>query len=260
MFKVLTSEQISKIKTIGFPLKDVSPAIYGQPFGANWIYFYKELGMKGHNGIDFLAPTGREAIACFDGKITVSGFDSEGGNEVRIETTEFDVEGQKIKLEAVYYHLLKDFVVTSSWTQRGQVIAQTDNTGKWTTGPHLHFGIKVIYRQEDGTYTKDYKNGYFGAIDPALLFETVEYQLWPVDYRYRQPRDLKREMVWKARSYWWVVRKLGRRPTQREMDAWIYGKWDFETVREPTYFPVWTQVTKEEHQKKMKKLGIEINF
>lgn len=256
MFKILLPEQIAKVKKIGLPIRNCNAFLFGQPFGANWVNFYKELGMRGHNGIDFSVPNGTPVIACFDGKVTVAGLDSQGGHEIRLESNEFEVEGQKMKLEAIYYHLLRETISKDKIVKKGDEIAMSDNTGRYTTGPHLHFGIKILYKSERPgeltTYEKDYQNGYSGAVNPEPLFDRNDYQLLPVDSRYGQQKSLAREWIWKAKSWWWVVRKLGRKPKQREINAWVYGCWDYDFVMEPSYFIVWTQDTKAEFKLKNK--------
>ncbi|HBX15916.1 MAG: M23/M37 peptidase domain-containing protein [Candidatus Magasanikbacteria bacterium GW2011_GWA2_42_32] len=251
MFKRLNPEDIAKIKKIGLPIdKKFRTGMdwISQPFGANYVDFYKKLGMQGHNGIDFLVPSGTPVFATFAGHVTISGVDVEAGREVKIESLEFEVEGQKIKLEAIYYHLQKENTKVGNWIEEGEVAAWSDNTGKWTTGAHLHFGIKILYKQGD-SFVKDSNNGYFGAINPEPLFRDEDYKLLPVDLRYGQPFSNARELAWKARSFWWVVSKLGRRPSRQEMNAWIYGKWDFNMVAEPTYAMIWHHYTKQEHLK-----------
>ena len=211
--------------------------------------------MKGHNGIDFKCFTGTSVYATFGGKVTFSGLDGDGGRSIRIQSTEIEVENIKLKLEAVYYHLKDELVQLWDNVIEGDEIAISDNTGKYTTGAHLHYGIKPLYKDDKGNYVKEVDNGYRGAIDPMPFFKTQDYQIYPVDTRYGQSRSLIRENLFKIKNYVWVTRKLGRKPMEREVRAFVYGYWDYKVVVEPIFFPIWTVYTKIEHQKKMKEFN-----
>jgi len=69
-----------KIK-LELPVKDV---YINQPFGVNYVGFYRKLGMDGHNGIDFKARTGCKLYAAHTGYVTFAGTDSGGGKCVVI--------------------------------------------------------------------------------------------------------------------------------------------------------------------------------
>ncbi len=146
-----------------------------QSFGENKTSFYKSLGMKGHNGIDYKAPNGVPTFAVYPGLIHRVGVDSTGGKEVVLETDPKEVKGSLYKLQFIYYHLDSWEVKAGERVERGQLVAYTDNTGRYTTGAHLHFGMKV-YKYVNGRWARDYNNGYFGAYDPEPLFTYMPEQ------------------------------------------------------------------------------------
>jgi murein DD-endopeptidase MepM/ murein hydrolase activator NlpD len=125
-----------------------------QMFGKN-PDIYKQFGLKGHNGIDFRAKVGTPLYASCDGTIKI-GNDGAGGygKYVRIF---------KDNLELVYGHLSKILVEDGQKVYMGDKIALSGNTG-FSTGPHLHFGLR--FRDEKGKIT-NYLNGYLGYTDPA---------------------------------------------------------------------------------------------
>ncbi len=247
---IVTSREVSQFFKIGNPLEKMKLT---QGFGENFNDFYKELGMKGHNGIDLRASMDTPARACMDGRITVCGADPTGGIEVRINSNAFSVmrlisgEEVTICLEAIYYHLQRFFIKINDHVKEGQIIAECDNTGRYTTGPHLHFGIKIYYVIGSKFY-KDYGNGYFGAVDPAPLFREDPFLL-PVDKRYGKPFNWVLEFMarFKTPKIHRELIKRGRSPlsiTDRELKAIVYGNWDIDEILDPARFEYWSEHNK----------------
>lgn len=164
---------LEKYYELSQPLEYVS---YTQMFGENATGFYAKLGMDGHNGIDYRASIGAPCMAMIDGTITVVREDSGGGRELRMVTDPVTVDGMKWRLEFVYYHLSSWDASEGSHVAKGQVIAYTGNTGKYTTGPHLHLGMKPQWYEND-TWNKEYDNGYFGAIDPLPFIKEEDMEI-----------------------------------------------------------------------------------
>lgn len=141
-----------------------------QKFGENAVPFYKEMGMKGHNGIDYKVDDGTPVYATHDGTVVFAGHDNSSGLGIVIRTNEpFDYNGKPTHFKTIYWHLKEGSVLVKvdQKVSTGQKIAEADNTGM-STGTHLHFGLKPIYQGEN-TYTwlnLEQNNGYFGAIDP----------------------------------------------------------------------------------------------
>jgi len=165
--------------TLKHPLKDI---YINQGFGKNATDVYAKLGLKGHNGIDYRAPDGTPCYSAHDGRVTYAGYDGAGGLTVVIRTEqEFeDVNGKPSHWKTIYGHLKKDTLKVTGGQQvkAGQHIADCDNTGL-STGPHLHFGLKPIYRgEQDWQWDNlEQNNGYFGAVDPAPYFD-FEYKVF----------------------------------------------------------------------------------
>ncbi len=55
---------------LALPVKDI---LVNQPFGVNYVDFYKGLGLEGHNGIDFKTKIGCSVLAAHDGEVTYAG-------------------------------------------------------------------------------------------------------------------------------------------------------------------------------------------
>lgn len=136
-----------------------------QWFGENHVPFYKEAGMKGHNGIDFGCWSGEPIYHSADWRgIVNTEVDREGGYGVEI-VSESQIDGTNWKIK--YWHL-KDFNVHDGQkVNPGDLLGHGDNTGL-STGDHLHFGLKKCYTNGKPKYRW---NGYYGGIDPKPYLE-----------------------------------------------------------------------------------------
>lgn len=260
--KTLTSEQIAEVFKVQAPLKTLEVT---QPFGANNVDYYKSWGYLGHDGVDYRARTPKECFAVCEAFVMVSGFDNDGGGMVKLETRPFIVEGQEIKLQFVYYHLSEVFAKVGSWVKVGEVIAMSGGTGKYTTGPHLHFAMRVFYKQDDGSWWYDGQNGYLGRLNPAPLI-TWDWRLavdkfygrkrnWILEYTFRFANTpvgvlvtpFLSERIKAARYVHKRLKAEGRiNPilTDRESNAIIYGGWDLDTVLDPAMYSTWVNKPK----------------
>jgi len=121
-----------------------------QLFGEN-PEFYKRWGYAGHNGIDWGIPTGTPIVAAADGTVDKVDFENGGyGNFVKMSHMDGDT-----KYYTYYAHLHSTSVKAGQKISTGTVVGLSNNTGA-STGPHLHFGIKI-----DGQ-----NPAYKGYLDP----------------------------------------------------------------------------------------------
>jgi len=99
-------------------------------YGSDYLYY------DGHNGWD-LSLYYENVRASADGYVRLAGIDSVNpcfGNTILIDHPN--------GLSTRYAHLNQIYVPAGSSVTRGQVIAQSGNTG-CSTGPHLHFGVYI---------------------------------------------------------------------------------------------------------------------
>ena len=90
--------------------------------------------LEAHSGIDIGAPRGTPVIAPAAGTVVFAGTQPEYGVTLIID------HGNDIK--TLYGHLTRVTVTAEQRVERGQVVAQTGNTGR-SSGPHLHYEIQV---------------------------------------------------------------------------------------------------------------------
>ncbi|GAC1573605.1 MAG: peptidoglycan DD-metalloendopeptidase family protein [Candidatus Elarobacter sp.] len=94
-----------------------------------------------HKGIDIAVPTGTTIGAAAAGRVIVAGWDDGGcGNMIVVD------HGGRLATQ--YCHLSQIFVGVGQDVQRGQAIAAAGSTGN-STGPHLHFGVRIDGRAVD---------------------------------------------------------------------------------------------------------------
>lgn len=178
---------------------------YNQLFGENDLD-YSLLGLKGHNGIDWKtthfdkgeAPV----IAAHDGEV-ISDPDIQSdtaGRFVKILSDETMIGSRKCKIMTLYFHLSKCKRQLGEKVKKGMLIGIAGNTGGFTSGPHLHFGMYPLWKQPDGSYKKDANNGYDGAVDPMPYFndDQVMVQGWGWFKKYYvNGKSLPREEAYK---------------------------------------------------------------
>lgn len=138
---------------ISYPLR--MPFHISQKWGENPEY-YAQLNMKGHNGVDFACPIETPVYACHDGTIQFAGIDSVRSLSIGIDSTDNTIR-------SLYCHLSELKVEVGQVVKRGQIIALSGNTGSFTTGPHLHIGVRPLPAQMD--------NGMNGAANPFNYFD-----------------------------------------------------------------------------------------
>ncbi len=134
--------QVTSRADIGFPLQGyVGPAgaVEGLPvpypvtshFGFAPDYFG---GTRFHTGVDVACPEGTPVTNVMAGQVTFAGYDPGGyGNLVVVEN-----DG----VQVFYGHLSRVDVTVGQVVDAGAIVGATGNTG-WSTGPHLHWEVRV---------------------------------------------------------------------------------------------------------------------
>lgn len=110
------------------PLKSVVTSVYG----TKRVYNKQKKGQ--HLGTDYRAAIGDKVPAANDGKIVFAGDLFYTGYTVIID--------HGMDIFTVYGHLSKTLLEAGYMVKRGEVIGLSGNTGR-TSGPHLHWGVKV---------------------------------------------------------------------------------------------------------------------
>lgn len=109
---------------------------------------YSRYEMVGHSGVDYGAPSGTPVLAAHAGVVTTGNDPNGYGRWVRVRG-----EGY----QTIYAHMRRVVVTAGATVEAGAQIGEVGSTGN-STGPHLHFGLKL-----DGGRNP----GYAGWIDPV---------------------------------------------------------------------------------------------
>lgn len=117
------------------PMKSLVTSIYG----TKRVYNGTKAGQ--HLGIDYRAAIGDKIPASNRGKVVYAGDLFYTGWTVIID--------HGLDIFTVYGHCSKTLVKEGEIVERGQLIALSGNTGR-TSGPHLHWGVKVQGNYIDG--------------------------------------------------------------------------------------------------------------
>lgn len=239
------------------PVKDVQLT---QDFALNYLDFYKDMGLDGHPGIDLRAKNGCNLHCAIDGYVHWQGKGADGGICIMIYS-EDETHG------ILYYHNQKNFVKKNDKVKRGDLIALADNTGKYTTGNHLHFELYLLENKQ--IINRD--NGFNGRIDPGPYFKYTYngIEIKNKDkyksnayHRYGRKKSYMAEFWYRftplgVTNKWtldgrWVQKQLRKRNlpllTTEQVNAILYGGWDFEAVINTAMREHWGWLKKSEFE------------
>ena len=89
---------------------------------------------RSHSGTDIGMPTGAYIVAANDGIVTSSLYSNSYGNMIIIN--------HGGGLSTLYAHGSEILVQTGQVVKKGDIIMKAGSTG-WSTGPHLHFEVRI---------------------------------------------------------------------------------------------------------------------
>lgn len=150
---------------------------FSQKFGGNK-KMYEQFGMIGHNGLDFSFKKGTPIVApCKLWINRVANSDRGYGFHIWTETETKELNGDSVKLEICFGHFDKIIAEPYQWYEEGDILGYGDSTG-FSTGHHLHFGIRPLIRLSSGDFKQMFiDNGYIGYIDPEPFLPKIIFDL-----------------------------------------------------------------------------------
>jgi hypothetical protein len=189
-------------------LKQVNAGL-GQRFGENPA-LYAQLGLIGHDGLDFPAALNTPVYAAHDGYLIYCNDDHpKTGLGIRQAFVE-DGVGYELSYwhfaDTVFSDMDYDLSNTSVFIKRGQLIGYVDTTG-FSTGNHLHFGLRLF----DPTIKEiiNYGNGYKGAIDPTRFLQLPSNMIIIKDERTTPPTIIIGNKVDQPENLKWMCKENG---------------------------------------------------
>ena len=107
------------------------------------VYGYRETATgtvpKDHTGTDIAAITGTKIKSATDGQVVLASEEGDYGKHIKIQIGEVSI---------IYAHCNVLYVKEGDMVTQGQEIAEVGSTGN-STGPHLHFEIRISERTVD---------------------------------------------------------------------------------------------------------------
>lgn len=121
------------------PLKITSPAVSPIDGGRYTSYFGYRINpitdeFSFHTGLDIAANEGTKIRAVYSGRVTKVGEDSRAGKYIFLTHDD--------GLVSFYCHCSEITATQGAFIRQGETIARVGSTG-WSTGPHLHFEIRL---------------------------------------------------------------------------------------------------------------------
>ena len=99
----------------------------------------KKLGLGPHLGLDFARPVGTPRKAVGYGRVVLNDWSDGLGHRLEIRVRVLDADGKRVSKVFSYDHLKdKPNLSIGHAVKPGDVIAHSGNSGKFTSGPHLH--------------------------------------------------------------------------------------------------------------------------
>ena len=107
------------------------------------VYGYRETATgtvpKDHTGTDIAAVTGTKIKSATDGQVVLASEEGDYGKHIKVQIGEVSI---------IYAHCNALYVKEGDMVTQGQEIAEVGSTGN-STGPHLHFEIRISERTVD---------------------------------------------------------------------------------------------------------------
>lgn len=141
---------------------------------------YAIFGLPGHNGVDFGCVLGTPIRAAANGTVTSAKWDTSSAKGGYGMYVVIDHGG----FTTLYAHLSQFVVGAGTKVFKGNTIGLSGNTGN-STGPHLHFTLKIPGKGAPG---------YSDAVDPMAFFEAISSQQSAVSDQPSSPGTLTNDV------------------------------------------------------------------
>jgi len=150
----------------------VDNMVVNSPFGIRFHPIYKE--WRWHNGIDIPKPIGTKLYAIADGKVVISKADNGGVNV----GAGYYIVIDHGNYQSRYCHMRELSLSVGTKVKAGDVIGYSGSTGA-STGPHLHFEIRLGIYNPSNFWAVDDKKKYLNATEPVkFLKENIMDLSW----------------------------------------------------------------------------------
>lgn len=140
-------------------------------------------------------------VATHDGILSTNFFttDKRNGYAVWVTAEPENVKGGKLQFRTLHFHLESPWRSLETFKQRaklrwkdefvrrGSIIAICDNTGKYTTGPHLHFELQKRFLGTNGKWSE------WERIDPLPYFDDQDVIYESTGKKFYKGKEITKE-------------------------------------------------------------------
>jgi murein DD-endopeptidase MepM/ murein hydrolase activator NlpD len=190
-----------RYQVVGVPDASVCPTGYSS--------LYKDCGMLGHNGLDFVCPRWKPIFASTSGKVVEVCTEESRGLGIGILTEKkyyCDETGKEEYFKYRNWHLISLYVHTGDYVNEGDIIGEADSTGA-SSGDHDHYELKPVSFSTSYADVKDENlvnilqdNGYKGAINPLPYMKKL-YITKNLEYLKSDPEVKTLQLMLKLLGY-----------------------------------------------------------
>ena len=132
VYEAATNTSFAPLKATSVAVSPIEDGRYTSYFGYRINPITDEFSF--HTGLDIAAPTGTKIRAAYSGVVTKTGEDSRAGKYIFLTHDN--------GMMTFYCHCSEITVTEGAVIRQGETIARVGSTG-WSTGPHLHFEIRL---------------------------------------------------------------------------------------------------------------------
>jgi murein DD-endopeptidase MepM/ murein hydrolase activator NlpD len=184
-----------------------------------------------HYGLDFRAPTGTIIYAPISGVTKIYTTDA-GGLSMEI------INGNE---KVFICHLSERIASGDVMVRAGQPIAYSGNSGKYTTGSHLHLSYLINGEHQNPALL-------FDALYDGTKINSKDFEKSCAYHRYGKKQNWLAEFNVKFKNPW-LHKKMKERygyviPNTETANALVYGGWAWEEVANPAMYQTWSRQTK----------------
>lgn len=177
--------------------------------------YYKQFGLKGHEGIDLIPTTSDFTVLSLEDGIVVKDDDVAGDPRTDAYGINVTIWHPSIKKATQYCHLKSNSLSNGETVKKGQKIGIMGASGN-TSGAHVHLNL---FEVDDNGVRLNKENGYLGGINPKPFLEESDEEMVTISKKEYEglkscPND--RDTNWNMLNFLFGLLKIELNPNDKE--------------------------------------------